>query len=115
MHGRIIDSEARCPVLRPSVRGSSNMDETFRYVRMRMLRCHNGTEHGEPKPGPCRTPEEIDRLVVGGSLTLSVYERDMDAAAVDPFEKLRMFKKTLQAGVHATCDSAPQSPNPART
>ena len=103
-HGRIIEDTARCPAHQPSVQGSY-FDETYKFLHVRMLRCHNGTDaSGRAQPGPCRTAEEIDRLVYEGTITLGVEQRDLDAAASDPFDQLLLFKKTFSEGVHATFD-----------
>ena len=106
-HGRIIEDTASCPALQPRVQGG-NFDETYRFVHVRMLRCHNGTDAGgRSQPSSCRTAEEIDRLVYEGTISLAIEQRDLDAAASDPFDQLLLFKKTFSQGVHATCATPP--------
>merc|ERR1712070_205379 len=58
MYGRIVEDQARCPIYPGQVLGTF-FDETFMFVKVSMVRCYNGTLNGKPKPGPCRTPEEI--------------------------------------------------------
>ena len=71
-HGRIIQDEARCPAVPGEILGTFH-DDTFDFMRVTLLRCHNGTDSdGRAVPGPCRTPEEIDALIWEGTVTLAV-------------------------------------------
>jgi len=103
-HGRIIEDAARCPSADSHVVGTF-FDTSFRFVRVTLLRCHNGTDaDGRTQPGTCRTPEEIDKLVYEGTITLGVAQEDLDADSVSPFQNLLTFKKQFIDRVHPTYD-----------
>lgn len=103
-HGRIIEDEARCPDLTGKVVGNF-FDAKFRFIHVSIARCHNGTDvHGRARPGPCRPPEEIDRLVYSGTVSVAIAQRDLDTAAVDEYAQLVTLKKHFQRMVHATYD-----------
>ena len=111
-HGRIIEDEARCPAtsstdreLQPHVVGNF-FDTSFRFVRITMLRCHNGTDaDGRTQGGSCRTPAEIDELIYAGTLTLGIAQADLDADSTDPFQNLLTFKRQFIRNVHPTYDT----------
>jgi len=104
VHGRIIEDEVRCPGRHGEVLGSF-FDDRFQFVRVSVLRCHNGTDaDGRAVPGPCRTPAEIDELMWQGTITLIIAQEDLDIASTQPQTQLLMFKKQFTANVHATYD-----------
>ena len=103
-HGRIIEDEARCPNL-PGVVVGNFFDDKFRFVHVAMARCHNGTDAtGRAKPGPCRRPDEIDKLVAQGTVTVAIALRDLDTSAENEYASLYTLKKQFWRGVHATYD-----------
>lgn len=103
-HGRIIEDEARCPDLTGKVVGNF-FDAKFRFIHVSIARCHNGTDRdGRAKPGPCRRPDEIDRLIYEGTVSMAIAQRDLDTAAADEYSNLITLKKHFQRNVHATYD-----------
>ena len=103
-HGRIIEDEARCPDLTGTVVGNF-FDEKFRFIHVSIARCHNGTDaQGRAQAGPCRRPDEIDRLIYAGTVSMAIAQRDLDAAAVAEYAQLVTLKKHFKRFVHATYD-----------
>ena len=103
-YGRIIEDEARCPAISGEVVGSF-FDSRFRFVHVSMNRCHNGTDsQGRTQPGPCRRPDEIDRLIYEGTVTLAISQRDLDTGSKDEYTQLVSIKKQFTRHIHATYD-----------
>lgn len=103
-HGRIIEDEARCPVLEGQVVGNF-FDESFRFIHVSLARCSNGTDElGRAQPGPCRRPDEIDDLIYQGTVTLAIAQRDLDIAATQEYAQLLTIKKQFKRFWHATYD-----------
>ena len=102
--GRIIEDDARCPHIPGQVLGNF-FDDEFRYLRISIMRCHNGTTaDGRPAAGPCRRPDEIDELIWTGTITLLIAQTDMDSASDEPFQRLVIHKKMFTENVHPTYD-----------
>lgn len=71
-YGRIVEDAARCPATLGTVLGNY-FDEVFHFVRVTLMRCHNGTNgDGRAIPGPCKRPDEIDALIWQGTVTLVI-------------------------------------------
>ena len=102
--GRIVEDEARCPDLLGRVVGNF-FDETFNFVHVGIMRCHNGTDrNGRAKPGPCRRPDEIDDLIYTGTVTIAMAETDLDIQSMSKVTPVRTLKKQFRRGWHPTYD-----------
>lgn len=103
-YGRIIEDDARCPASPGRILGNF-FDDEFRFLRISILRCHNGTTiDGRAALGPCRSPAEIDELMWTGTITLVIAQEDMDTANSEPFKRLVLHKKQFTQNVHTTYD-----------
>ena len=92
-YGRIIEDEARCPDLTGTVVGNF-FDRTFRFLHVSLSRCTNGTDaQGRAQPGPCRRPDEIDKLIYEGTVTLAISQRDLDVGTGQEYSQLKIIKK----------------------
>ena len=102
--GRIIEDEAICPSLPGRVVGNF-FDSSFKFVHVGIERCNNGTDaQGRAKPGPCRRPDEIDKVIYEGTVSLVIAQRDLDIAATREYQKIVTLKRQFKRHWHATYD-----------
>ena len=103
-HGRIIEDEARCPDLKGQVVGNF-FDDQFRFIHAAIVRCHNGTDvMNRPQPGPCRRPDEMDKIVYEGTISLVIAQHDLDVGTLQEISRLVTLKKNFKVGWHASYD-----------
>jgi len=81
------------------------MDEEFCFLRVRLLRCDNGTDDdGQPLPGMCMPAEQIDRAVWGGVLYIFEQETDIGPDDQHPFLRVQQWRREFVKGQHISAD-----------
>lgn len=105
MHGRIIEDEARCPQLPPTVLGSA-FDSQFMFVKVSLLRCFNGTDKvtGKAQAGSCRPPKDIDKLIWEGTVSAIQDEIDLDARTNNPMSRIKSTRRQFVSNIHISTD-----------
>ena len=103
-HGRLFADDVRCPMTSGYLQGSF-ADEQFAFVRAVVSRCSNGTdEEGQPLPGMCRPPDEIDRVMADSLLYLFEANSDMRADINELTLQTREWRREMRRAVHLAAD-----------